>query len=88
MFMKSWPAWWEWEIEISPHALKRMGDRSFTEVDLRSMLERGQKFRSDIVEGRWVIETRHARRRWEVIVEPDAESELLVIVTAYAVWES
>jgi hypothetical protein len=65
-----------------------MVDRRFTEVELRSMLDRALGFRPDVVDGRWVVETRHARRRWEVIVEPDSEAELLVVVTAYAVWES
>ena len=29
--------------------------------------------RPDPLEGRWVIETRWLRRRWEIIVEPDSE---------------
>lgn len=33
-----WPQWWDWELEFSPHLLKRMVDRSFNEIDLRSML--------------------------------------------------
>jgi hypothetical protein len=37
--MGDWPDWWEWELEISPHILKRMVDRSFSETDLRLMLE-------------------------------------------------
>lgn len=85
---QDWPEWWDWELELSPHLLKRMQDRSFNEVDLRSMLERALNYRRDPVEGRWVIESRHRRRRWEVIVEPDAELRLLVVVTAFSVWES
>jgi hypothetical protein len=64
-----------------------MGDRRFTEVDLRRMLERAFGYREDVVDGRWVIEARHRRRMWEVIVEPDRERQLLVVVTAYPVWE-
>ena len=86
--MEPWPGWWQWELEIGPHVLKRMEDRRFTEVDLRSMLERARRFRPDVVEGRWIIETRHARRRWEVIVEPDDHAALLVVVTAYAAWDT
>lgn len=63
-----------------------MQDRSFSEVDLREMLEKAQGWRQDVVEGRWVIETKHRRRAWEVIVEPDDGLELLVVVTAYPVW--
>lgn len=64
-----------------------MADRRFTEVDLRSMLDRATSHRGDIVPGRWVIETRHARRDWEVIVEPDSDLELLIVITAYPVEE-
>ncbi len=37
---KHWPEWWDWELELSPHLLKRMEDRQFNEVDLRTMLHR------------------------------------------------
>jgi hypothetical protein len=63
-----------------------MDDRRFTEIDLRRMLQRATGYRRDVVNGRWVIETRHRKRAWEVIVEPDHDRELLVVVTAYAVW--
>jgi uncharacterized protein DUF4258 len=80
-----WPDWWSWELELSPHLEKRMEDRRFSEVDLRAMLEHATRYRKDVVEGRWAIETRHRRRRWEVIVEPDSDDSLLVVVTAYPV---
>lgn len=32
-----------------------------------------------------MVETRRGRQEWEVIVEPDAEEEILVVVTAYPV---
>ena len=62
-----------------------MEDRCFNEVDLRAMLERASNYRRDSVVGRWVIDTRHAGRVWEVIVEPDDASALLVVVTAFPV---
>jgi hypothetical protein len=74
-------------LELSPHLLKRMTDRRFTEIDLRRMLERASGYRQDVVEARWVIETKHRGGPWEVIVEPDRDQELLVVVTAYPVWE-
>lgn len=79
------PDWWEWGLELTPHLRRRMADRDFTELDLRGMLQRTRRYRADIVPGRWVIETRHAGRRWEVIVEPDVEEQLLVVVTAYPI---
>lgn len=47
------------------------------------MLARAVHYRQDIVEGRWVIVSKHRRRAWEVIVEPDYENERLVVITAY-----
>jgi hypothetical protein len=83
LFLPTWPAWWDWELELSPHLFKRMEDRSFNEVDLRRMLERATGFREDVVEQRFVIESRFEGRPWEVIVEPDPAARLLVVVTAY-----
>ena len=62
-----------------------MEDRGFSEVELREMMEVAAGYRDDIVEGRWVIETHHRRRAWEVIVEPDGNAKLLVTITAYPV---
>lgn len=80
-----WPEWWEWEPELSPHLENRMVDRDFTEVDLRAMLENAEAYSTDVVEGRWLIETRHGRNPWHVIVEPDPVELLLVVITAYPV---
>lgn len=68
---------------MSAHLLKRMEDRAFNEVDLRHMLEHAAGHRAEILEGRFVIDTRHAGRSWEVIVEPDENRQLLVVITAY-----
>ena len=87
MSRRQWPEWWDWELELSPHLLKRMTDRRFTEIDLRRMLARASGYHEDAVEERWVIETRHRNRRWEVIVEPDNERQLVVVITAYPVWD-
>jgi len=76
------------ELEFSPHLFKRMMDRHFSELDLRSMLERARGYRPDIVEGRWVIITTFRRRTWEIIAEPDGSTKRLVIVTAYPYEES
>ena len=86
MKKRSWSEWWDWDIEFTPHLLKRMEDRNFDEVDLREMLNRSKSYKSNIVEGRWVIETQHERHPWEVIVEPNDSEKLLVVVTAYPVW--
>jgi len=62
-----------------------MEDRAFNEVDLRRMLEQAAGHRADILEGRFVIETRHTGRSWQVIVEPDEISHFLLVITAYPV---
>ncbi len=82
---REWPSWWTWELELSPHLLKRMVDRRFTEVDLRTMLHLARGYRRDAVDYRWVIEARFEGREWEIVVEPDEERALLVVVTAYPV---
>jgi hypothetical protein len=42
----NWPEWWQWEVDCSnPHLLKRMLDRSFSETNLREMLETATGYR-------------------------------------------
>jgi hypothetical protein len=83
--MKKRPAWWNWELELTPHIYKRMADRDFTELDLRAMLQAVSRLRRDVEPGRWVAITRLRRERWEVVLEPDPEVERLVLITAYPV---
>ncbi len=73
---------------MSAHLLKRMEDRAFNEIDLRRMLEYASGLRTDILEGRFIINVRHSERPWEVIVEPDEVRKLLVVITAYPVEQS
>ena len=46
------------------------------------MLERATGFEASVVAGRFMIQTRRGQSPWIVIVEPDAEASLLVVVTA------
>jgi hypothetical protein len=62
-----------------------MLDRSFTETELREMLEQATNLRSDSLPGRWVVETTHSGKAWEVIVEPDTAATLVIVVTAYPI---
>lgn len=84
---RRWPPWWEWELEVTDHVHKRMARRGFAEIDLPRMMEHVKSYRRDIAEGRWVIETQHQERPWEVIVEPIPERQILVVVTAYDIWD-
>jgi hypothetical protein len=81
----NWPEWWSWELELTPHMLKRMIDRQFNETDLRLMFERAMGCYEDFEEGRFVVETRHEGRAWAIIVEPSPEGRALIVVTAYPV---
>ena len=47
------------------------------------MMGQATSFHPDIEAGRWALVARHRRREWEVIVEPDADARVLVVVTAY-----
>lgn len=77
------PHWWHWEVVLSSHVERRMERRDFNEVELRRMLEHGERVRRDHVEGRFAVHARHRRRPWVVIVEPDVERTCVLVVTAY-----
>lgn len=64
-----------------------MEQRAVTEIDVRSMLERAAHLEPSVVEGRFMVYTRHTRHPWIVIVEPDHDSTLLIVVTMYEVSE-
>ncbi|MCY3019468.1 MAG: hypothetical protein NTW87_10640 [Planctomycetota bacterium] len=73
---REWPDWWQWELELTPHLLKRMADRQFNEIELRQMLEAPRGWRPNEEPGRYVIATTFDQREWEVVVEPLADSRL------------
>ncbi len=81
----NWPIWWDWELEITPHVETRMEERDFTEIDLRTMLDRADTFEPDEIEGRYMVQTRHRRDDWIIIVEPDEDDHLLVVITAFRI---
>ena len=62
----NWPTWWDWELELSSHLEKRMLQRDFTEIDLRTMLTQATAYRPDFIEGRWVVETHHRHHSWRL----------------------
>jgi hypothetical protein len=77
-----WPAWWSWELELTSHLLKRMIDRQFNEIDLRTMLTEAVGYSPEL-DGRFSVHTRHEDQLWEVIVEPDYDDHVLLVVTTY-----
>jgi len=81
--MNNWPGWWHWELGFTGHVEVRMEERGFSEVDLRSMLGNATNIVPAHRTGRWLIYTRHAGQPWVVVVEPDPDDKILMIVTAY-----
>ena len=81
----AFPDWWNWELSFTGHAELRMEQRGVSEVDVRAMLERPTRHEPSVVEGRFTIHVVHQRHPWIVIVEPDREANLLIVVTAYEV---
>lgn len=79
------PVWWDWELEPSRHVRHRMTRRTFSETDLRVMLSAATDWRPAVTYGQFVVEVAHDGRPWEVVVEPDELSGMLVVVTAYPV---
>jgi hypothetical protein len=59
-----------------------MEQRGVTEVEVRYARE-SHWVRGSMVEGRFMLHTRRGQSLWGVIVEPDAEARLLVVVTVY-----
>jgi predicted nucleotidyltransferase len=60
------------------------GGPAFHGSGSQAYVEKSKDYRRDVVDGRWIIVTRHARRAWEVIVEPLVSERLMFVVTAYA----
>jgi hypothetical protein len=82
------PEWWNWELSFTGHAelrMERMEQRGVTEVDVRAMLEQATRYEPSVVDGRFMIHAVHRQRPWIVIIEPDVDAKLLVVVTPYEV---
>lgn len=62
-----------------------MEQRGVSEVDVRAMPERATAHEPSVAAGRFMILARHQQHPCIVIVEPDVEAKLLVVVTAYEV---
>ncbi len=60
-----------------------MVDRDFTEIELRTMLDRADRLEPAATPGRWLVHTRHAHAPWVVVVEAMLAEEVLVVITAY-----
>ena len=61
-----------------------MEERGTNELEVRAMLQHAAGYQPDHVPGRFVIRTTRKGRTWQVIVEPDEENEVLVVITTYS----
>jgi hypothetical protein len=81
-----WPEWWDWELDLDlDHLRERMVSRKFSETELREMLEQATAIHEDDEPGRWRIDTTRDRQPWEVVVEPQLDERVLLVITAYRV---
>jgi hypothetical protein len=78
-----YPEWWEWELAYTGHLEARADERSFSDVELRTMLENATGLRPARRPGRFIVRTRHGGNPWSVVVEPDFDDKLVFVVTAY-----
>ena len=83
--MASWPAWWEWELEFSGHAEQRMAERGVTEVEVRAMLHEPWRLDTSPDGVRFTAHAPHAGTEWVVVLEPDPQLKIVVVVTVYNV---
>lgn len=79
------PDWWDWELELTPHVEKRMEERGLTEVELRALLHGATILVPDVVDDRWVATGKRGGETWEIVLEPDVQDHVVVVVTAYRV---
>jgi len=77
------PEWWGWPLGFTAHAELRMEERGFSETELRAMLEDASALEPSRRPGRWIVRSQLADRPWVVIVEPDPDERMLMVVTAY-----
>ncbi len=79
------PAWWGFEVVLSPHALERMQERGLGEVELRTLLHDAEDVRPSCMPGRFLITSSAGKDTWRIVVEPDELEGILIVVTAYGV---
>lgn len=68
---------------FSNHALKRMVQRDFNEIDVRMMLVVAERVRWGSQPDRWIVSTLHRGDAWEVVIDRDEAAQCLIVVTAY-----
>jgi hypothetical protein len=60
-----------------------MADRRFSETDLRLMLDDAECYYRSNDPDRYVVVSEFEGAPWQIVVEPDRQERVLVVVTAY-----
>jgi hypothetical protein len=60
-----------------------MEERGFSELEVRTMLRDAREVTPSRQSGRWIVSAALGDRRWAVVVEPDADEQVIYVVTAY-----
>ncbi|MFM9994173.1 MAG: DUF4258 domain-containing protein [Phycisphaerales bacterium] len=79
------PDWWAWPLEFTAYTRRRMEQRGVTEIDVRAMLEIAARIGRNHEPGRWAAHTTHDGAPWRVILEPQLDEHVTVVVTVYPV---
>lgn len=75
------PPWSDWEVDFEAHARRRMLERGLTELDVRHMLEHARRYHRSRYPGHWIVLAGLRGVRWEIVVRPQAEHDLVEVVT-------
>ena len=83
--MAEWlrPNWWVWDLKLTLHVQWRMEERGLSEIALRRLLDIAQRIKHGRVPGRFEVTGRFHDRTWTVVLEPDFEREVIVVVTVF-----
>ena len=78
-----WPDWSEWDIEITPHLRGECWIVLSPKRICAICWNRPPTSELQPTMVRFVIACRHYGENWEVVVEPDEQDLMLVVITAY-----
>jgi len=79
------PEWWDWPFVLAGHAEYRMEERGLHEIELRTMLHGPVAVRLTGASGRWEAVGRIRGTTWKVILEPDADTNSVLVITAFKI---
>ena len=79
------PPWWDWELFLTKPVQRRMVQRGLSETDLRTMMEDAVAVIPDRRSWRRLVQTVRGSEQWEIVLDPNPDLRVLVVVTAYKI---